>query len=269
MEIYALIGPSGTGKSHRARLVAYSQGIDYIIDDGLLIKNSKVIAGKSAKEADNMIRAVKVAIFMEEEHAGEVKEALAVEQAEKVLILGTSLRMVERIVAVLELGPEIEEIIKIEEIASEEEIAEARKQRGDFGKHVIPVPNIEIKPNFSGYLMESLELLFFNKDDQIKTEKTIIRPKFSYYGKLLIADGVIVDLIEHTLGQDSRVVEVKKVKVDQQQRGSKVIVEVVLNYGLDLPQVLGELQFNIKEMVEYSTGINILRVDMEVVDLAV
>ena len=49
MYIYALVGPSGTGKSHRALWVAKEHNIEYVIDDGLLIKGNAVLAGKSAK----------------------------------------------------------------------------------------------------------------------------------------------------------------------------------------------------------------------------
>ena len=48
IKTYAFIGPSGTGKSYRAQYVASGKGIKYIIDDGLLIKDSQVIAGISA-----------------------------------------------------------------------------------------------------------------------------------------------------------------------------------------------------------------------------
>ena len=49
MEVYAFVGPSGTGKSHNAQNVAFEHKIDYIIDDALLIKKTRVIAGKSLK----------------------------------------------------------------------------------------------------------------------------------------------------------------------------------------------------------------------------
>lgn len=41
MEVYALIGASGTGKSHNANAVLEQYHIDMIIDDGLLIKDGK------------------------------------------------------------------------------------------------------------------------------------------------------------------------------------------------------------------------------------
>lgn len=59
MEVVAFVGPSGTGKSHRAIGVAHNNNCDAIIDDGLLIKGTKILAGTSAKNETNRIQAVK------------------------------------------------------------------------------------------------------------------------------------------------------------------------------------------------------------------
>ena len=48
MRVLAFVGPSGTGKSYRAQLVARENNIHYIIDDGLLINENEVLAGTSA-----------------------------------------------------------------------------------------------------------------------------------------------------------------------------------------------------------------------------
>lgn len=64
MVVYALIGKSGTGKSHRAQQVSRSFGIEYIIDDGLLIKGNRIIAGKSAKKEPTKIAAIRRAVFL-------------------------------------------------------------------------------------------------------------------------------------------------------------------------------------------------------------
>ena len=42
MDVIALVGPSGTGKSHRALMVARQNKADAIIDDGILIKDNKI-----------------------------------------------------------------------------------------------------------------------------------------------------------------------------------------------------------------------------------
>lgn len=59
MRVYAFVGPSGTGKSYRAQMVANENNISYIIDDGLLINENNVVAGKSAKKAPTRIETVK------------------------------------------------------------------------------------------------------------------------------------------------------------------------------------------------------------------
>ncbi len=44
IKVYAFVGPSGTGKSYRAQMVASEHDIHFIIDDGLLIKDNEVVA---------------------------------------------------------------------------------------------------------------------------------------------------------------------------------------------------------------------------------
>ena len=63
MKVVAFVGPSGTGKSHRAQMVARERNIDYIIDDAILIHKNKVVAGTSAKKAETKIESVKRALF--------------------------------------------------------------------------------------------------------------------------------------------------------------------------------------------------------------
>lgn len=146
--VYAFVGPSGTGKSYRAGLVASEYGINYIIDDGLFIKDNEIIAGNSAKKAPTKIETVKQALFIEGDEKGEVIKAIKKHKPEKILILGTSDNMVKKIAQSLEL-PEISKFIYITDIATKEEMETARRIRVTEGKHVIPVPTFELKKDFS------------------------------------------------------------------------------------------------------------------------
>ena len=49
MIVIAFSGRSGTGKSHRALEVARQNKCNGIIDDGLLIQGSRILAGTTAK----------------------------------------------------------------------------------------------------------------------------------------------------------------------------------------------------------------------------
>lgn len=59
IEVYAFVGPSGTGKSYRAQMVAGAYNIKFIIDDGLLVKENAIVAGQSAKKAPTKIETIK------------------------------------------------------------------------------------------------------------------------------------------------------------------------------------------------------------------
>ncbi|MDD3997827.1 MAG: hypothetical protein PHH86_08980, partial [Sphaerochaetaceae bacterium] len=136
VKVYALVGRSGTGKSFRSKLVAEKYNIDLIIDDGLLIKGDRIIAGKSAKREQNFLTAVRTALFDDDDQQRETVSALQKEKYHKLLIVGTSDKMVHKIAARLKL-PAPEKIFKIEDIASKEEIETAMRIRYSEGKHVI------------------------------------------------------------------------------------------------------------------------------------
>ena len=76
MQVYAFVGKTGTGKSYNALKVAKSFDIKYIIDDAILIKETKVIAGKSAKTEASKIASVKAAIFFYEDRRKEMISAI-------------------------------------------------------------------------------------------------------------------------------------------------------------------------------------------------
>ena len=63
MDVYTLVGKSGTGKSYHAMNLCKSLGIEGIIDDGLFIYKNSVIAGVSAKRDATKIGAIKTALF--------------------------------------------------------------------------------------------------------------------------------------------------------------------------------------------------------------
>ena len=124
IEVYAFVGPAGTGKSHRATHVAKQNNIDVIIDDGLVISRGRILAGRSAKSEINRLRAIKRAIFEYEDHRDEVVKYLSKNPPQKLMILATSVGMIEKIIARLGLNKPVK-FISITEISSPEEIEAA------------------------------------------------------------------------------------------------------------------------------------------------
>ena len=186
MEVIAFFGPPGTGKSDRALVVAYENKASCIIDDGILIYHSRIVAGKSAKREESRLKAVRRAIFWDAEQREEVRQALEKINPKRVLILGTSDRMVETICKALGL-PKPSKYIRIQDVARPDEMLKAKEARNKEGKHVIPVPTMELKPYFKGYLIDPLRFFRNRKKEMPKRfseneERSVVRPVFSYYG---------------------------------------------------------------------------------------
>ncbi|MDL0168840.1 ATP-binding protein [Clostridioides difficile] len=214
MEVYALVGSSGTGKSFKALEFAYENDIEYIIDDGILIYKNKVLAGISAKQANTTIEAVKRAIFYNLEHRQEVREAIKKENIRKILIIGTSKKMVNQIVERLSIG-RVCKFINIQDISTKYEIEIAKQARKE-GNHVIPVPAVEIKSMASGLSINSLKRLFRKGSNRnmVVLEKTIIRPTFSYIGKFYISADVIKQIIEYEVYNFGSIDRINKINIE-------------------------------------------------------
>lgn len=261
IKVYAFVGPSGTGKSYRAQMVAGEYDIHYIIDDGLFIKDNEVIAGDSAKKAPTKIETVKHALFLTDEEKQDIKKAIKKYKPESILILGTSDNMVEKIAENLGL-PKIEKIIYINEIATKEEMETAKRIRTTEGKHVIPVPTFEIKKDFSGYILDPLQI-FKTKGRGGKpyiSEKSIIRPTFSYLGNFTISDAVFRQIIEYLATKTDFIYKIVKTRVDNMAEGPSIYMEVIVYFGFDIVKNLTSFKEKAKKEIERLTTMNVQKI---------
>lgn len=261
MKTYAFVGPSGTGKSHHSQNVAFENNIEYIIDDALLIKGNKVIAGRSAKTEPTKIGSVKAALFTDDSRREAMIKAIKKESPNSILILGTSDEMVAKIAENLKL-PTIEKTIYIDQVSSVEQIEEARKIRKEQGKHVVPVPTFEIKEQFSGYFMDPLKM--FEKKDKVYREKSVIRPTFSYLGNFIISDKVIKEIILHEGMKTEGITKISKVEIEKFADGIDMNLHIYIKFGNNIPACTTKLQTTIARAIDYITGINILSINVYV-----
>lgn len=261
-KVYAFVGPSGTGKSYRAQLVANENNIHYIIDDGLLINENDVVAGNSAKKAPTKIETVKKAIFIEKEDRKNMREALKRVKPDSILILGTSDGMIEKITENLGL-PKPEKTIYINEVATETEMETARRIRTTEGKHVIPVPTFEIKRDFAGYILDPLQIFKYRKNSEpYISEKSIIRPTFSYLGKFTISDTVFRQITEYLAKKTEGIHRVSKVRVENSVGATNLYVEVYVIFGYNIVNVLRDFKQKVKKEIERLTTMNVQEVSV-------
>ncbi len=263
IQVFAFVGPSGTGKSYRAQLVANENDINYIIDDGLFIKDNEIIAGISAKKAPTKIETVKQALFIENNEKNEITKAIKKYKPDKILILGTSDDMVQKIAENLGL-PKISKYIYISDIATEEEMETARRIRTTEGKHVIPVPTFELKKDFSGYILDPLQI-FKSKGRGAKpyiSEKSIIRPTFSYLGKFTISDNVFRQILEHVSDKNDDIYKVVKCRVDNYEEGPYIYMEVIIKYGCNIIDSINQFKHRVIKEISNLTAMNVQKMDV-------
>ena len=258
IEVYAFVGPSGTGKSYRAQMVAGAYNIKFIIDDGLLVKENARVAGQSAKKAPTKIETIKKALFNDANQKSEMQEAIIKLNPKSILILGTSDKMVKTIAENLGLPP-IKKTIYITDVATEEEIENARRIRTTEGKHVIPVPTFELKKDFSGYLLDPLQIFKsqgLNGNPYI-AEKSIIRPTFNYIGNFTISDNVFKQIIEVQAKDIKSISKIIRIRVNKSEEGPNVYIEVEIVYGFNIITELKKFKERCIRDIERQTRMNV------------
>lgn len=278
IQVHALVGSSGTGKSFRARLLAEKINVDFIIDDGLLIGDASILAGRSAKQEKNYIRAIKTALFTDPEHRESVVKALHEKKVKRVLILGTSDKMVKRIAERLELPP-ITDWIRIEEIASKNDIENAIKSRKEEGKHIIPVPVIEVKRDYAQILSDSIKIFFKGGEQKSKIfEKAVVQPDFhnktivhpgaddeqGVAGGVSISEAALTQMILHCIDEYDDEIQVIKIKVNVGRAGYRVKLSFEVPYGKTLTGDLHDLRSYITAKIQTYTGIILDKLEISI-----
>ena len=268
-----MVGASGTGKSFRAFLIAEKYKIEYIIDDGLLIKGQEIIAGKSSKRESLRVTAVKRAIFNEIKHAREVRKKLYKERYNSLLIIATSENMLYTIIKRLHL-PKSTKIIRIEDIATQEEIRDAQKSRNKDGKHVIPIPLIEVKKKYPNIVLHAIHFFideprgfFFMKRKKKLIEKTIVRPNYGNNGAISISETALVQMVSHCVDEYSNDIKLLKVFVIEKDEGYLLKLRFSIDYKFNNIEAIREIQNIVKNRIEEFTGISIYKVDINIVKI--
>lgn len=241
MKVYSLSGPSGSGKSSSALEFAFEHGIEAIIDDGLLIRKGKKIAGTSAKFEKNTITAVRRAIFQDVEHRNEVKEAIETHDIQSILIIGTSKKMTKKIAEQLEIGP-IDRFYTIEDIRSSKEIQLAKFIRTTQNKHLMPIPYRQVEQNFFKRLIQR-GFDIFTKNRVKVGETTIVRPDF-HRQTIEISHQVYVDIIRHSAVYHPVVAKVESVQYTMKNYFPCIYITLYLKAPVryDVPKTMEELQ---------------------------
>ncbi|WP_433030952.1 hypothetical protein [Treponema pectinovorum] len=271
IQVFAFYGPSGTGKSFRAKLVAQKFHIKAIIDDGLLIYEDNILAGHSAKLEDSYMGAVRVALFDDKEHRDSVALEIQKKQIKKILLLGTSEKMINKIAMRLQL-PLPQKYVKIEDIATKDQIEAARISRQIEGKHVIPVRAYEVRGagSYSRIFISKVKVrlakkkffkrFFKNANDNPDInsklfEKSVVRPSFSVIERKNVSQAYLARLCLLCVQNFNKTIKIKSLKIKPQKSGYKFYITIDVPFGEPLSDLSNELNQYVIKSIEKISGI--------------
>ncbi|MDR3264897.1 MAG: hypothetical protein LBT15_02695 [Synergistaceae bacterium] len=263
IEVVAFVGAAGTGKSQRASQVARQYEIDFVIDDGLVVSKGQIMAGKSAKSEKNLVRAIRRALFEYAPHRIEVVTFLASRSPCRVMVIATSVSMMEKIVKKLGLNPP-GKTVDITEVASSEEIHNALKERREKRQHVVPVSRTQIQRNFAGKLVSQLKDLFRSRDRQ-DDSRTVVKPPFSFDGRVTIEEEAIVAMIRRLVVVGDHIRQVRE--LDLVPEGDDLNVNLVLDLRLGDKNALyiaRLLQKKLSVGLSFFTGMEVKKVNITI-----
>ncbi len=263
----AFVGPAGTGKSHRAQVVAAKVGAQYIIDDGLIIYKGTIVCGRSAKSENNKVSAIRRAIFDYDDHRIIARNFLREISPCSIMIIATSQKMVQTIIERLSL-PEPSRYIRIEDVSSQREINEARSERRYKGLHVIPVSHLIVQKNFAGKVLRQLKDIWQFATEEAD-DKSIVKPPFSFNGTLKIEKEAIYQLTEHITRTLYQVVSVDNIQIDAQNGESLSIeVSIVAKIGdFSLRRLAEEIKKRVFLSLSYFTGLDVKKVSVVILEV--
>ena len=157
--------------------------------------------------------------------------------------------MVGKIAMRLQL-PAPEKIIHIEDISTREEIEKAIKARQVEGKHVIPVPSIEIKRSYPQIFSNTVKVFLRNRglfgksrqNDGRVFEKSIVQPEFSKKGRIEISEAALTQMVMHCVLEHDANIKIKKLIIKTDSRGYKLVMTIDVPFGTQLTGKIHKLQ---------------------------
>jgi hypothetical protein len=270
--VQGLVGASGTGKSFRARLVAEREGLECIVDDGLVIRRGSILGGQWAKKEETLLAATRRALFDGPGDAEQGRTVLRESRVRGVLIVGTSEEMVRRIALALRL-PAPRRWHRIEDIASRAEIEQALRSRGRAGRHALPVPAVDIRQSALRELASRARgllapLVRGRLPAAGKPGQPVAAAATPSRGRVLYTEAAFAQMVMHCLQDSEPRARVSRVRVKSRGRWLVVEAGVVVPPGIEGSGRLHELRGALLGCLERHAGLPIRELHLVVEGIA-
>ena len=136
--------------------------------------------------------------------------------------------------------------------------AEKKKQ------HVVPVAKAQIQHNFAGKLVSQIKG-FFRGRDKNENNNTIVKPLFSFNGKVTIGTDAILEMCRKMLNEGGHVKKIRELDLETDDDKIELSVEVDLTLGTQSALAIAKnLQRTLHDGLSYITGMDIRKVNIRV-----
>ena len=99
------------------------------------------------------------------------------------------------------------------------------------------------------------------------SEKTIIRPTYSYLGKFRISDNVIKEIITYVVGKVEGVDKVLKVFTEKYIDGMRIEMDLQVVFGKNIQTISKDVQNVTVHSIDTMTGINLFGIDINITSI--
>ena len=109
--------------------------------------------------------------------------------------------------------------------------------------------------------------MLFNNWDPYISEKSIIRPTFSYMGNFVISDTVFRQIIEHIEGKTPAIHKINRIIIKKHKEandGVYIYIEATVNYGFNVMEEMKKFKAKVSKEIENLTAMNVLDMDIVV-----
>ena len=140
----------------------------------------------------------------------------------------------------------------------------ALELRKTYGMHVIPVPVVEVKEHLQGYLMRPIRYLMQMKTGHKQGEKTIIQPKFSSIGKLVITNQALDQMITFFVSGVSGVARINKVHVNVKKGSATIRLDFTARIPGYIPRMAEDIRRLLEDRILVLCGIYVDQIHLSV-----
>ena len=115
---------------------------------------------------------------------------------------------------------------------------------------MVPVPTLQLKQQFSGYFIKPLNIFKKRGNRGGFSEKTVVRPTYSYLGEYIISGKVIGDIVKCAAENIRGIKYVSKVLPEKKEEILSINIVVVMDKNVDLIETAEILQAESMDIIE-------------------